>query len=489
MASTSETPTKTQARSGQKPRGYEFGGPLGAVGVSFGLPILLCIFYFGCNDITGCPAPSLLSLGTLKLENLKREVGWPGLDAFFTWEVTAWMLGYLLFNLVLYRVLPATEVEGTVLANGGRLKYRLNAFSSSMFTLAICAAGTAAQGAEFPVWTFITDHYVQIIVTNTLLSYALATFVYVRSFGIKPGNKDLRLLAQGGVTGNAMYDWFIGRELNPRVTLPLIGEIDLKQFAEIRPGLLGWTLLNFAFVAKQYRSFGYVTDGILFISIIQALYVLDCHYMEPALLTTMDITTDGWGCMLIFGDLVWVPFVHSTPTRYLATHPISLGWAGMVLVGAVLLIGFTIFRLSNSQKNAFRTNPNDPAVAHLKYIETKSGSRLLVSGWWGVSRHINYFGDWLQGFPYVLPTGLAGYAILAAGTNAEGAIKMVDGREVVQGGAKGWGMLFTYFYVVYFAVLLVHRAMRDDEKCARKYGEDWEKYKKLVPYRIVPGLY
>ncbi len=155
----------------------------------------------------------------------------------------------------------------------------------------------------------------------------------------------------------------------------------------------------------------------------------------------------------------------------------------------MLLIAFSIFRLSNSQKNTFRTNPNDPSVAHLKYIETKTGSRLLISGWWGVARHINYLGDWLQSWPYSLPTGLAGYTILAAGTQAEGAIKMLDGREVVQGDAKGFGMIFTYFYIVYFAVLLIHRDGRDDEKCSRKYGEDWEKYKKIVKWKILPGVY
>jgi len=49
--------------------------------------------------------------------------------------------------------------------------------------------------------------------------------------------------------------------------------------------------------------------------------------------------------------------------------------------------------------------------------------------------------------------------------------------------------VFTYFYIVYFAVLLIHRDRRDDEKCSRKYGEDWEKYKKIVRWRIVPYVY
>ncbi len=46
-----------------------------------------------------------------------------------------------------------------------------------------------------------------------------------------------------------------------------------------------------------------------------------------------------------------------------------------------------------------------------------------------------------------------------------------------------------YFYAVYFASLLFHRQQRDEEACRKKYGDDWDAYCKLVPYRIVPLLY
>jgi delta14-sterol reductase len=60
---------------------------------------------------------------------------------------------------------------------------------------------------------------------------------------------------------------------------------------------------------------------------------------------------------------------------------------------------------------------------------------------------------------------------------------------VVPGEAKGWGMIFTYFFMVYFAVLLLHRERRDEEKCRRKYGKDWDRYVQAVPYRIIPYVY
>ena len=50
-------------------------------------------------------------------------------------------------------------------------------------------------------------------------------------------------------------------------------------------------------------------------------------------------------------------------------------------------------------------------------------------------------------------------------------------------------MLVTYFYIVYFAILLIHRERRDEEKCKAKYGADWDEYCRRVPWRIVPYIY
>ena len=47
----------------------------------------------------------------------------------------------------------------------------------------------------------------------------------------------------------------------------------------------------------------------------------DALWAEKAILTTMDITTDGFGFMLAFGDLAWVPFTYSLQARYLVEHP------------------------------------------------------------------------------------------------------------------------------------------------------------------------
>lgn len=49
----------------------------------------------------------------------------------------------------------------------------------------------------------------------------------------------------------------------------------------------------------------------------------------------MDIITDGFGFMLVFGDLVWVPFLYCLQTRFLAEQGTSLPW--YCLVGIAVL--------------------------------------------------------------------------------------------------------------------------------------------------------
>lgn len=346
----------------------------------------------------------------------------------------------------------------------------------------VALIGTILQGADFTLWTFIYDNYVQLLTANIGIAAALSVFVYVRSFSIRPENKEKRELAAGGISGNIIYDFFIGRELNPRVDIPFFGTTDIKAFMELRPGMLGWVLLDLAFVAHQYKVHGYVSDSIILLTLFQALYVFDALWMEKAILTTIDITTDGFGFMLAFGDLVWLPFIYSQQARYLAVYPVNLGIVGILGILCVQGFGYYLFRAANNEKNRFRNNPKDARVAHLNYMQTKSGSKLLISGWWGTARHINYLGDWIMAWSYCLPTGIAGYVIQQQ--------KSTSSRsEAVQGEARGWGMVFTYFYLIYIAVLLIHRASRDESTCMRKYGKDWVEYKKKVPSVILPGIY
>ena len=119
----------------------------------------------------------------------------------------------------------------------------------------------------------------------------------------------------------------------------------------------------------------------------------------------MDIIHDGFGFMLVFGDLVWVPFLYCLQARFLLEHPMH--WSGWSLFAFTLLnlLGYTIFRKSNSQKNQFRKDPTAPSVSHVQTLETASGRKLMVSSWWGICRHPNYLGDLIMATSWSLPCG------------------------------------------------------------------------------------
>lgn len=98
-----------------------------------------------------------------------------------------------------------------------------------------------------------------------------------------------------------MYDFFIGHELNPR-----IGWFDIKFFCELRPGLIGWFVIVLGMAAQQYQNLeGGITNSMLLVVLFQGFYVWDAVHAEACILSTMDITTDGFGFMLAYGDLTW----------------------------------------------------------------------------------------------------------------------------------------------------------------------------------------
>ena len=262
------------------------------------------------------------------------------------------------------------------------------------------------------------------------------------------------VLALGGDTSSKTYNYFIGRELNPRVTI-LGRTVDIKEWMELKPGLIGWTILNLSFARTQYLTHGHVSLSMFLLVLSQGLYVWDALYNERAILTTMDITTDGLGFMLCYGDLGWVPFTYTIQANYLLYNDPGMGalWCGAC--GVMGLGGYWIFRRSNSEKDRFRSLGPDSSPS-FKYIDTTRGTKLLVSGWWGCARKINYTGDWILGLSWC--------------------------------GLTGMGCCVPYFYSAYFLVLLCHRALRDDDMCRGKYGKDWDRYKEKVPYVFVPGV-
>lgn len=413
---------------------YEFFGPvIGPLGIIVGLPAVCYALVYLCHAET-----------CFSLVSPLKPLSWD--FRIFTWEAALVFLGWLLFQVALHLILPGEKIEGTKLADGSRLTYKLTGLKNFVITVGFALYFGFFRNDLNLSWLY--DNYVPLMTSAIAFSLLFSAYLYARSF--VPG----RLLAsEGSCTGNVIYEFFLGRELNPR-----IGSLDLKEFCELYPGLIGWVILNLGMAHKQLAMTGTISAPMVLVNIFQAIYVLDSLVFERAILTTMDITTDGFGFMLAFGDLAWVPFTYSLQTRILVTRSPSLPWIALVGIISLKILGYVTFRGSNSQKDLFRRNPNDPAVAHLRTLPTERGTKLIISGWWGISRHINYFGDWLMGVAWCLP----------AGTESG---------------------IVPYFYAIYFAILLIHRELRDEEACRKKYKADYDKYCKIVPYRIVPFLY
>jgi protein-S-isoprenylcysteine O-methyltransferase Ste14 len=349
--------------------------------------------------------------------------------------------GWFLFQALFQAAVPGPAREGTPLADGRRLTYPMNGWTSFCITLLLFGIGVAAGWVRPAV---VYDQFGPLLTTVNVFTFAFCVYLYVegkRGPSPEPG------------TGNLLYDYFMGTRLNPR-----LGSFDWKFFCEARPGLIAWVVINFCFAAKQHELHGQVTWAMVLVNAMQFLYVADYFWHEEAILTTWDIKHERFGWMLCWGDLVWVPFTYTLQALYLVHHPHDLpGWA---IAGIVVLnmAGYAIFRGANWQKHCFRTNPEGLIWGKPpESIATPKGTLLLTSGWWGISRHMNYLGDWMMALAWSLPCR--------------------------------FGHVLPYFYFVYFLILLVHRERRDHAMCLDKYGPAWEEYCRKVPWRIIPWVY
>lgn len=349
--------------------------------------------------------------------------------------------GWFLLQALLQLYAPGKLREGLPLADGTRLRYKMNGWFSFWFTM-IAALGVAAAG-WFPS-TILCDQFGPLLTTVNLFAFAFSFLLYRIGKASRVPER---------TAGNRLYDFLIGTALNPRIR-----SFDLKLFCESRPGLILWVLIDLSLAAKQYQLHGAVTTPMILVNAFQFLYVADYFFHEEAVLSTWDIRHENFGWMLAWGDLVWVPFTYTLQAYYLVDHTHELSvWAAIGIV-ALNLLGYWIFRSANIQKHRFRSNP-EKLVWRRKpeFIQTSRGTPLLISGWWGISRHMNYFGDLMMALAWCLPAGFE--------------------------------HPLPYFYFVYFAILLIHRERRDHAMCMEKYGKDWMDYCARVRWRIVPGLY
>lgn len=357
----------------------------------------------------------------------------------------------------LHRLFPQYQggkVLGAVTPAGNRLTYRINGLQAWVLSHLLFLTASFGLGLFSP--TIIFDYWGPLMWVANGVGFVLAILVYVKARK-KPSHPEDRKFS-----GSKFYDFFMGIELNPR-----IGPIDLKLFFNGRPGIIAWTLINISFASAQYVRYGHVTNSMILVNLLQGLYVLYFFWKEAWYLKTIDIHHDHFGWMLAWGDSVWLPYMYTLQGLFLVFNPIELSTTYAASVLAIGLLGFYIFASANNQKDRFRRDdPNlaiwgkKPSSLPCEYI-TQDGTvrqtKLLNSGWWGISRHMNYTGDLILSLSYSL--------------------------------ACGWSSFFPYFYFVFLALLLIHRCLRDEERCSAKYGAAWQTYCSQVPSRLIPKVW
>lgn len=426
---------------------FEFSGVIGALSISIGLPLV-------CVVLNQLIRPDYYIKGFFsnfdfaQLWNNIKPLNWYLTNCEMWTYYLAWFFGLAVLDVTL----PGRNMFGVELRDKTKLPYKINGIAISATMALVVAARWQLTGGQMPELQYLYDHTVDLCIITIIFSFLLSVACYASSFVplLKKNGSGTRerILALGGNSGNPIYDWFIGRELNPR-----LGPLDIKMFCELRPGMLLWLLINLSCLHHQYLKTGKINDALLLVNLLQGFYIFDGVLNEEGVLTMMDITTDGFGFMLAFGDLTLVPFTYSLQARYLSVSPIELGRVYFTAILGVMCVGYYIFHSANKQKSEFRQGK----LPNLRSIDTDRGTKLLCDGWWAKSQHINYFGDWLISWSWCLTTGFQ--------------------------------TPLTYYYVLYFATLLIHRQIRDELKCKNKYGASWVKYETAVPYKIIPYVY
>ena len=97
--------------------------------------------------------------------------------------------------------------------------------------------------------------------------------------------------------------------------------------------MIGWILIDVAFAAVQYERHGFVSNSMILVCALQAFYVLHYFWQESFVLSTIDIRTERFGWMLVYGDLAWVPMTYCLGAFFLIDHVHSLPlWGALVIL-------------------------------------------------------------------------------------------------------------------------------------------------------------
>ncbi|PRQ43781.1 putative delta(14)-sterol reductase [Rosa chinensis] len=357
-----------------------------------------------------------------------------------SWNSVAILAFFFAYLAIAGSILPGKLVPGAVLQDGSRLHYRCNGLISLLLLAGILGA---ASKLEIISLTVIADRGLELLSTTFLFSFLVTLVLY--AVGCKTSNRSSSLKPH--LSGNLLDDWWFGIQLNPQ----FMG-IDLKFFF-VRAGMMGWLFINLSIFARSIQE-GTLSRSMVLFQLFCALYILDYFIHEEYMTSTWDIIAERLGFMLVFGDLVWIPFTFSIQGWWLLSNKVELRTATVIANCFTFVIGYLVFRGANKQKHVFKKDPKAPIWGKPPRV---IGGKLLASGYWGIARHCNYLGDLLLALSFSLPCGMSSPV--------------------------------PYFYPIYLLILLTWRERRDEARCAEKYREIWAEYRRLVPWRILPYVY
>lgn len=186
----------------------------------------------------------------------------------------AWTIywSFLLFQAVCYVCLPGVSIQGKPLEHEGgkRLTYYCSGVWSLYTTIAVAAILHAT--GFFKLHTII-DEFGPLMSVAIISGFVVSIIAYVSA---------LFRGAEHRMTGNHIYDFFMGAELNPR----MFGILDFKMFFEVRLPWYILLLLSCGAAARQYEQFGYVSGEVGFMLMAHFLYANACSKAEEAITTT-----------------------------------------------------------------------------------------------------------------------------------------------------------------------------------------------------------
>jgi delta14-sterol reductase len=351
-------------------------------------------------------------------------------------SAAALFVGFVGALFVLRKIVPGPLRQGQPLRDGTRKTYKLNGFS-----LLLILAATLALGQLTGWFTLVAVHrlFWPLLVVANLFAFAHTGWLFARG---------RRRRAAGAADAGLGHDLWFGPELNPE-----LGGIDLKMFAYI-PSLMGLWVLNLSFAATQWHELGHLTTRMALYQAFFTVYIFNYFQFEYGMLHTWDVIAENFGFMLVWGDYVVVPFFYCIGGWYLARNLDPMPPYEVAALIALFVVGFWLFRGSNEQKHRYKEDPR--ANIWGRPAETVGG-KLLVSGFWGIGRKLNYTGELMVYFSWTICTGF--YSLVP------------------------------YLLPLWLVGLFTHRAWRDEQRCHAKYGALWDEYCQRARFRMIPFLY